>query len=177
MNKNRKNSKSGFVKIVSVVIILVFILFIVLFNLPQTSKDVKSNVKQTSIKFVKEGELTFQKLNGEYISKIDIEIADTDNKRTRGLMDRISMKENHGMLFLFSYNRIQSFWMKNTVIPLDMIFVNSDNEIVTIQKNAIPFDTGSYASTKPASIVIEVNAGYTDLYGITEGDKIVWRRN
>ena len=177
MNKNKKGSKSRLAKIISVVIILAFVFFIVLFNITQTTKNIKSSVKQTSIKFQKDGELTFQKLNGEYISKIDIEIADTDNKRTLGLMDRISMKENRGMLFLFPYNRIQSFWMKNTVIPLDMIFVNSDNKIVTIKKNAIPFDTGSYASTKPASIVIEVNAGYTDRYGINEGDKIVWRRN
>ncbi len=176
MNKNRKNSKSGFVKIVSA-IIMAFILFIVLFNLPQTSENGKPNVKQTSIKFQKDGELTFQKVDGEYISKIDIEIADTDDKRTRGLMDRLSMKDNRGMLFLFPYDTIQSFWMKNTVLPLDIIFVNGENIIVTIQAHAVPFDIGSYSSTKPASKVVEVNAGYAEAYGIAEGDKIVWRRN
>ncbi len=177
MSKSKNKSKSGFVKIVSAVIILAFILFIILFNVQQTSKSKVTNVKQTSIKFQKDGELTFQKIDGEYISKIDIEIADTDEKRTRGLMDRLSMKENRGMLFLFSYETIQSFWMKNTVLPLDIIFVNREHEIVTIHKHTVPFDTGSYPSTKPASMVVEVNAGYTETYGITEGDKIVWRRN
>jgi hypothetical protein len=134
-------------------------------------------VKKSIIQFVKDGELTFQTKNNTYIQKIDIEIADNDDRRTRGLMDRIGMKENQGMLFIFPYDTIQSFWMKNTVMPLDIMFINRDNEIVTIHKNTVPFDTGAYASTKPASLVVEVNAGYTEKYGINVGDKIVWRRN
>jgi len=177
MSKKKQNSKKGFTKIVSIVIIMAFVLFIVLFNLPQTNNSGKTNVKQTSIKFQKNGELTFQSKDGNYISKIDIEIADNDNKRTKGLMDRLNMKENQGMLFLFPYDTIQSFWMKNTVLSLDIIFVNRDNEIVTIHEHAVPFDTGHYPSTKPASRVVEVNAGYTELYGVKVGDKIVWRRN
>ena len=174
---NKKNSKNSFVKIVSGVIILSFIIFIIMTNIPQSQKMESRTVKHASISFVKNGELTFQSAEGSYISKIDIEIADNDDKRTLGLMDRISMEENQGMIFLFPYERIQSFWMKNTVIPLDMIFVNRENEIVTILTDTVPFDTGQYRSTKPASIVIEVVAGYTDLYGVKVGDKIVWRRN
>jgi len=177
MSKKKQTPKKGFTKIVSVVIILAFILFVVLFNLPQTNNSGRTNMKQTSIKFQKNGELTFQSKDGNYISKIDIEIADNDNKRTKGLMDRLNMKENQGMLFLFPYDTIQSFWMKNTVLSLDIIFVNRDNEIVTIHEHAVPFDVGQYASTKPASRVVEVNAGYTELYGVKVGDKIVWRRN
>ena len=66
-----------------------------------------------------------------------------------------------------------------TTIPLvfDILFVNSNNEIVTIHKDAIPFDESQYRSTKPAQFVIEVNAGYTDSLRIKEGDKIIWRRN
>lgn len=177
MSKKNNNSKNRFIKIVSGVIILTFIIFLVFYNLPQTQKSGSSTVKKSSIKFQKDGELTFQSADGNYISKIDIEIADNDSKRTIGLMDRLSMKENEGMLFLFPYDTIQSFWMKNTVIPLDIIFVNRDKEIVTILKDAVPFDTGQYPSTKPASQVVEVNAGYTNSYGIKVGDKIVWRRN
>ncbi len=178
MSKKKKIQKKGFNKIVSGIIVVAFILFIVLFNLPKTQKKHESiAVNQSSIKFQKDGELTFQSADGKYISKIDIEIADDDNKRIKGLMDRISMKEEQGMLFLFPYETIQSFWMKNTVIPLDLVFVNRDNEIVTIHKDAVPFDTGQYPSTKPASQVVEVIAGYTDIYGIKVGDKIVWRRN
>ncbi|MDA3860174.1 MAG: DUF192 domain-containing protein [Melioribacteraceae bacterium] len=177
MNKKNHNSKNGFTKIVSVVIILSFVIFLVLYNLPQTQKNGNATVKTSSIKFNKDGELTFQSKDGIYISKIDIEIADDDDKRTKGLMDRLSMKEYQGMLFIFPYETIQSFWMKNTVLSLDIIFVNRDNEIVTIHQHAVPFDIGQYASTKPASRVVEVNAGYTELYGINVGDKIVWRRN
>lgn len=177
MSKKKKIQKKGFNKVVSGIIAVAFILFIILFNLPKTQKHGNSAVNQSIIKFTKDGELTFQSAEGKYISKIDIEIADDDNKRVRGLMDRLSMEEEQGMLFLFPYETIQSFWMKNTVIPLDLIFVNKENVIVTIRKDAIPFDTGQYTSTKPALIVVEVVAGYSDIYGINAGDKIVWRRN
>ena len=177
MSKKKKSKKKGANKIFSGGIILAFILFIVLYNLPKTEKHESVAMKQSSIKFQKDGELTFQSADGKYISKIDIEIADNDYKRVKGLMDRLSMKEEHGMLFLFPYETIQSFWMKNTLIPLDLIFVNRENIIVTIRKDAVPFDTGQYTSTKPASQVVEVIAGYTEIYGINVGDKIVWRRN
>jgi len=177
MSIKRKNSKKGFSKVVSGVVVFAFLIFIVLFNLPKTQRDGSIAVKQSSIKFQKDGELTFQSADGKYISKIDIEIADNDERRTHGLMDRLSMEENQGMLFLFPYETIQSFWMKNTVIPLDIIFVNRKNVIVTIHKDTVPFDTGQYRSTKSASMVVEVIAGYTNLYGINVGDKIVWRRN
>ncbi len=172
-----RSSKKSFIKIVSVVVALAFLIFIILINLPQKEKKISTAVKKSSIKFQKDGELTFQSAEGKYISKIDIEIADDDERRTHGLMDRLSMEENQGMLFLFPYETIQSFWMKNTVIPLDIIFVNRENVIVTIRKDTVPFDTGQYRSTKPAIMVVEVIAGYTDLYEINVGDKIVWRRN
>lgn len=177
MNEKKISKKNGFFKIISGIVIITFILFLVLFNLPQTSKSGNNFVKKSSIKFQKDGELTFQSADGKYISKIDIEIADDDDKRTTGLMDRLSMEDNQGMLFLFPHESFQSFWMKNTVISLDLIFVDRNNEIVTIHKNAIPFDTSQYRSTKLASQVVEVNAGYTDLNNINVGDKILWRRN
>lgn len=176
MNKKKVVSK----KINSIIIgltIIALVLFMILYNVPQSQKNGSVAVKQSSIKFQKDGELTFLSADEKYISKIDIEIAENDDKRTSGLMDRLNMKEDQGMLFLFPYETIQSFWMKNTVIPLDLIFVNREKVIVTILKDAVPFDTSQYPSTKPASQVVEVNAGYTDLYGITVGDKIVWRRN
>ena len=87
------------------------------------------------------------------------------------------MKENHGMLFIFPYEAEQSFWMKNTVIALDMIFVNSKLEIVKIHHNTTPFSEQSYSSGKPAEYVVEVNAGYSNRMGIKEGDKIIWTRD
>lgn len=174
MNKNKKKPTSVSVKVISGIIIIAFIIFL---TLPNTSQIKKDGLKQTSIRFVKNGELTFQSTDGKYISQIDIEVADTDTKREKGLMDRLIMEENQGMLFLFPYEAQQSFWMKNTVLPLDIIFVNSQNKIVTIHQNTTPFDTGTYPSTEPASQVVEVNAGYTAQHRINVGDKIVWRRN
>jgi uncharacterized membrane protein (UPF0127 family) len=177
MDKQKLNKNNKLPKIVSGIVIVAFLLFLVLSNLPQNQKSENNTMVKSSLKFQKDGELTFQSTDGKYISMIDIEIADDDNKRTTGLMDRLSMEEKQGMLFLFPHESIQSFWMKNTVISLDIIFVNRNNEIVTIHKDTTPFDMGSYPSTKPASQVVEVIAGYTDLYNINIGDKIVWRRN
>lgn len=173
-----KKKQSKVFQIIGVVLIIGLLLYLAFANLFNQNNNEKTAVKSyTTIDFVKNGELTFLTSDDKYISKIDIEIAEDDDARTQGLMYREEMKKNQGMLFIFPYESMQSFWMKNTVIPLDMIFVNKNNEIVTIRKNAVPFDTGHYASTKPAQFVIEVNAGYTDSLGIKVSDKIVWRRN
>lgn len=142
------------------------------------SKEEMSTVLKNynAFDFKKEGELTFISKENDFISKIDIEIAEDDNSRRDGLMYRSKMSESQGMFFIFPNETFQSFWMRNTPLPLDMIFVNKKNEIVTIRKNAVPFDESSYTSTAPALYVIEVNAGYTDKFGIEEGNKITWRR-
>ncbi len=130
----------------------------------------------STILFKKQGELTFTDSAGSFVSQIDIEIAEDDDSRTQGLMYRYEMKENRGMLFIFPVERLQSFWMSRTVMSLDIIFVNKQNEIVKIHRNAIPYDESAYPSNAPAIYVVEVNAGYTEAYNINEGDKIVWRR-
>lgn len=123
--------------------------------------------------FKKEGELLFiSKDNNETLTVIDIEIADTDQKTMQGLMYRSSMPQNAGMLFLMPREDIQGFWMRNTYIPLDMIFVNSNKQIVTIHANTTPMNESSYISTAPALYVVEVNAGYCNKNNIKEGDLI-----
>jgi len=81
------------------------------------------------------------------------------------------------MLFIFSTEEPQSFYMKNTVMPLDIIFINSKKHIVKIHKNTKPFSEQSLPSLKPAIYVVEVIAGYTDKHSIKEGQLIDWRRN
>jgi len=125
--------------------------------------------------FKKEGELTFLKQSGEEIKRIDIEVADTEYDRALGLMFRKVMTENQGMLFIFPYEQFQSFWMRNTYISLDMLFVNADKEIVTIHKNTQVLTDKSYPSSKPAKYVVEVIAGFCDAYGVEVGDKIIWK--
>jgi len=131
---------------------------------------------RTAYSFVKQGELSFNDSNSNFITRIEIEIADTDDKRTTGLMFRDRMDETQGMLFIFPEESEQAFWMKNTILPLDIIFVNSKMDIVKIQKNAEPYSEKSLPSIKPAQYVVEVNAGYCDKFGVKDGDKIVWRR-
>ncbi len=156
--------------------ILALMAAILIITSNQGDKIKKDNVEQsTSIPFVKQGELTFTGSESEYKSKIDIEIADDDSKRSAGLMYRNLLGENQGMLFIFPLERIQSFWMRHTIIPLDMIFVNKSNEIIKIHRNTTPYAESSYSSGKPAMYVVEVNAGYTEKYNIVEGDRILWR--
>ena len=125
-------------------------------------------------KFKKEGELTISDSLGNNKAKIDIEIADDDYSRQLGLMNRKGMEDNQGMIFIFDEERMQSFWMLNTLFSLDMIFINKENRIVTIQKNTTPLSQQSYPSTKPALFVLEVVGGFSDNYNIKEGDVVHW---
>jgi uncharacterized protein len=135
-----------------------------------------TNSENEKIMFQKQGELAFLNKQDKTISKLDIEIAATEYAREKGLMNRTSMNENQGMLFIFDYPKVESFWMKNTVIPLDMIFVDSNNRIVHIGYNAVPFSEALISSEKPALYVVEVNAGYCKKYNINIGNKIQWER-
>jgi len=179
----KKNSNKRDIKRIAILLIVAAVLvtvYLLMFSSNKTS--IKNNDKTDKIEkemvniFLKHGELTFNSSAGEFISTIEIEIAEDDKKRADGLMFRKGMKEYQGMFFIFPYESRQSFWMRNTALSLDMLFVNSKNEIVTIHKNTTPFSDESYPSAKPSICVIEVLAGYTEKYGIKNGDKIVWRR-
>ena len=123
--------------------------------------------------FMKQGELKFISQDGKKnISQIDIELAANDEKRTQGLMWRRKMEEQQGMLFVMERQEIQSFWMLNTYISLDIIFVNEQREIVTIRSNTKPQSLDPVISDKPALYVVEVNAGYCRKHGISVGDNI-----
>ena len=96
--------------------------------------------------------------------KINVELARTDEDRKNGLMFRESLCQNCGMLFIFDEENLKSFWMKNTLIPLSMIFIDSDQTVVNIE-NATPCETEtcpSYESKKPAKYVLEVNQNIFD---------------
>ncbi|MEO8664726.1 MAG: DUF192 domain-containing protein [Ignavibacteria bacterium] len=138
-------------------------------------KDRIKNIKEPQ--FRKEGELEFLSIDGrKEIRRIDVELAENDDERMQGLMYRRSMDDNKGMLFIFSNEEPQSFWMKNTVIPLDIIYVNSKKEIVKIFKSTTPFSETSLPSGKPATYVVEVAGGFTGKYGIKEGDLISFQK-
>lgn len=126
--------------------------------------------------FRKDGELTFLNSDkSETLQNIDIEIVRDDASIQQGLMYRKSMDENRGMLFVMPEMKTQSFWMKNTHIPLDIIFINHNKQIVTIRKNTTPFSEKNVVSTQNALYVLEVNAGYSDKFGIKKGDFVKWQ--
>ena len=100
-----------------------------------------------------------------------VELAISGKERAQGLMNRQELAKDHGMLFLFGRPKIIRMWMKDTYIPLDMIFIH-DGRVVSLHKNAQPLDETTISSGVFASAVLEVNAGVIDQYKIQVGDKI-----
>ena len=104
-----------------------------------------------------------------------VEIADTAEKAERGLMYRKSMPQNQGMLFIFPRPSIIKMWMKNTYIPLDMIFFNAQGQVICLHENAQPMDEKNIISCPyPASKVLELNAGEIKDKNIQLGDKLIF---
>lgn len=137
------------------------------------SSSESDNYKDNRPTFVKEGEVVFLKKDtDEVIKKIEVEIADNDAERAKGWMFRAEMPDSIGMLFIFEESEPQAFWMKNTLISLDIIYVNEKKQIVSIQKNAKPYSEESLPSNGNAQYVIEVNGGWCDKYGIGAGDVV-----
>lgn len=142
------------------------------------SKTSESKSLTKEISFTKEGELTLLKAeNDSIIAKLDIEIADDEYSTQTGLMYRHSMAKNQGMLFIFKDSRQRSFYMKNTEIPLDIIYFDSEKRLASIQKNAKPFDETSLPSENVSQFVLEVNAGLTDKWKLQKGDMFQFSEN
>lgn len=138
----------------------------------------KKTSKSSEIVFKKEGTLQLKKVSNDSIIKtLDIEIADDEYQIQTGLMYRNSMKETYGMLFIFPNEAPRSFYMKNTRIPLDIIYIAADSTIVSFQKSAKPFDETSLPSNLPAKYVLEINAGLSDTWQLEVGDKISFNIN
>jgi uncharacterized protein len=104
--------------------------------------------------------------------KFQVEIADTDASRERGLMFRKTMEPDHGMLFVFPIDEGVAFWMKNTILPLDMVFIRDDGTISSVAPNATPFSTQEIASVEMVRAVLELNAGRAAALGIVPGGVI-----
>jgi len=166
----RNTSPYLYVAIIVVVLAAVAVAFI----LQNKSSSVKTNTAysdESNLDFIKEGTLRFLSPAGKIITQIDIEMALNETEWMMGLMFREELGANQGMLFIYPYEGNHGFWMKNTIIPLDMIFVNSDYEIVTIHKNTEPLSEKTYPPTEPIQYAVEVNAGFADKYDIKLGDK------
>ena len=104
--------------------------------------------------------------------EFQVEIADDARETSIGLMFRREMAKNEGMLFDFGSEAPRSFWMQNTYIPLDMIFIKADGTIDSIAERTTPLSEKSVPSKGPVRFVLEVNAGMSDSLGIEPGDRV-----
>jgi uncharacterized membrane protein (UPF0127 family) len=100
-----------------------------------------------------------------------LEVADTEPTRETGLMNRDSMPANHGMLFVFEDETPRAFWMKNTRIPLDILFIDAQGKVVS-SKSMKPFDLRTTPSDAAAKYAIELNAGAAESSGVAVGDQL-----
>jgi uncharacterized membrane protein (UPF0127 family) len=149
----------------------------VLIGLNSCDETKKDKVLTKEVVFSKEGEIILKKAeNDSILVTLDTEFAETEYETQIGLMYRHSMKDNQSMFFIFDKDEPRGFYMKNTEFPLDIIFINSKNEIVSIQKNAKPFDQSTLQSGFPAKYVLEINAGLSDTWGLKAGDQIEWNK-
>lgn len=117
------------------------------------------------------GQLTIESANGE-THEFKVELAETESERAQGLMYRRSLNEDSGMLFLYPRSRRTSMWMKNTFIPLDIIFIDEVGRIIRIAERTIPESTQSIPSGGPVKAVLEINAGVSERLGIAVGDQV-----
>lgn len=129
-----------------------------------------------SIPFRDDGRMTIYHGN-EPVVDVAIEIADDDSSRTRGLMQREEMPDRSAMLFVFPREEPQSFWMANTPLSLDLLFLDAAGRIVSISRYTRPLSTEPVPSGLPAQYVVEFEAGFVDTWGIVEGDSTAWVRN
>jgi uncharacterized membrane protein (UPF0127 family) len=104
--------------------------------------------------------------------EVRVEIADTDAERQRGLMGRTALPEDQGMLFVFGGEQELSFWMRNTLIPLSIAYIDSEGRIVDIQDmKPLDDDPPHYVSAEPARYALEVNRGFFEKHSIMVGDR------
>jgi uncharacterized membrane protein (UPF0127 family) len=153
----------------------------------KTENNSSGVVDIVEMPFTKEGELEFINAEGESFHKIDIEFAETLNERARGLMDRSSMEDGQGMIFIFGDDEItkHTFYMKDTRIPLDIMYFSEDSTLINIARNAQPGANSELspggtvaAAAADSKFVVEINGGLADKLGMKEGEtKIRWTRN
>jgi uncharacterized protein len=172
-NKQKQTIALSLLAIIIFVVAMVFII-----GSQKTSHKVKpvyTNQVQTMQEpvFRNDGELTFLSGNKK-LKTITMEFAKTEAARNQGLMYRKTMPDSCGMLFVFEQMQPLSFWMKNTILPLDIIFIDDHYKIITIAKNTVPFSEASIPAASQGQYVVEVNAGFTDKYQVEEGNTITF---
>ena len=112
--------------------------------------------------------------SGRRVHRFRVELARTQAEQAQGLMFRTAMGANEGMLFLLEPHRQASFWMKNTVIPLDLVFIDGQRRIESVAANAVPYSLQPINSRGVVAAVLELNGGRAAQLGLAPGDRVAW---
>jgi hypothetical protein len=105
-------------------------------------------------------------------ARVRVELALDAADQARGLMWRTQLDRNAGMLFVFGHERDRSFWMKNTPLPLDIIYIDAGGKVVSVAERTTPYSLASIPSSAPAKYVLEVNAGFARAHGVRPGSRV-----
>jgi uncharacterized protein len=158
------------------------VVFLIVCTLPGCGQRERAGIKTSAPRshaeprFTKKGELTFFSKTKKEIITIDIEIPDSPEEIMRGLMHRTKMLDTQGMLFILTTARAKFFWMKDTYIPLDMIFVDEQLNILHVEKNTTPLSEDLIPVPAETKYTIEVIAGFAEKYGISTGNSISFKK-
>lgn len=123
-----------------------------------------------------DGRLAFVSPANDTLATIAIAIADTEAERGRGLMRQRSLGYDRGMLFIFDDPNTTGMWMKNTPLPLDIVFVAPDSQVINIARRTTPFSEKNIAPDAPSTFAVEVRAGFADKFGLGPDTRIRWTR-
>jgi len=185
--RKRRKPKPNYKKALMVGVLFLVMLSFILTSIPNfggggSSKAASVNTPATanapaprsSTTFTKEGTLSIIRQSNPEPLVVTIEVADNETERNQGLMYRRHMEQNQGMLFFMEELEEQRFYMRNTYISLDIIYVDQDKKIVSIAKNTETLNDNSIPSNGNALYVLELVAGYADTYGLQVGDQLEW---
>ncbi len=154
-------------------LLLILALLLVIGTGCATDEDSTSSVEEPTFE---DGTLTFYQPSGDTLRTIDIEVAESDAERQRGLMRQRSLGYDRGMLFIFDEVDESGMWMKNTPLPLDIVFVAPDSQVINIVRRTTPFSEETIEPASPKKFVVEVRAGFADRFNLSDSTRVRWIR-
>ncbi|NGZ89496.1 DUF192 domain-containing protein [Psychroflexus maritimus] len=147
------------------------------FACKESTSSNSTSVKRAKIEFKKQAEMSLFNEEGEPLTQLDLELAETPYEQETGLMYREKMNDHQGMLFIYQDERPRpSFYMKNTKIALDLIYLDKNFKVVDFNLNARPLDEKLLSSKQPSMYVLEVNAGFVENHNVELGSIAEFKR-
>lgn len=163
-------NRLGFARLTALSILLMLFL--------SCKEEQKKNITVQDIEFTNEGTLAiFEKGTDSLKTDFDIEFAESEYETQTGLMYRKGMVNSQAMLFVFPEEAIHSFYMKNTQFSLDILYIDEDQKIVSMQENTEPYNEAGLSSKVPVKYVLEINGGQAQNLGIGIGDSVSFNRH